>query len=210
MGLQPGRGVRAPGPGGEAEARGVPVPEVRPGRRPRAAYQRGCDRGAFAEYALGCALRPRPPDGAARFPRTPRARDPGARGRRAPLRAAAGHAGGRRNPSRHPHDPRVPRLAGAEGLPRGGARALSRYFAGTSSSALSQTSALPSEGARQSPRGESEPPEPTFGAFGMALRLYWLIWKKRRRNTPSHLRMEASLYLSCHALQQRKATFAGA
>jgi len=39
--------------------------------------------------------------------------------------------------------------------------------------------ALESLGARQSPRGESEPPEPTLGPFGMAERLNWLIWKKR-------------------------------
>ena len=30
-------------------------------------------------------------------------------------------------------------------------------------------------GARQSPRGESEPPEPTLGAFGIAVRLNWLM-----------------------------------
>src|SRR5207245_8944804 len=85
-----------------------------------------------------------------------------------------------------------------------------RYFAGTSSRLRSHASALPSEGARQSPRGESEPPEPTFGAFGTALRLYWLIWKKRLRNTPSHLRMRARLYLSRQAFQQRYATLVGA
>ena len=50
---------------------------------------------------------------------------------------------------------------------------------------------MPSEGARQSPRGESDPPEPTFGALGRALRLNWLVWKKRRRNTSSHLRISA-------------------
>src|SRR5205823_13159177 len=50
----------------------------------------------------------------------------------------------------------------------------------------SQTSASESLGARQSPRGESEPPEPTFGPFGMQERLNWLILKKRKRNTSSH------------------------
>ena len=45
---------------------------------------------------------------------------------------------------------------------------------GTSrSSSSSQMRALPSEGARQSPRGESEPPAATFGPFGMAERLNW-------------------------------------
>ena len=57
---------------------------------------------------------------------------------------------------------------------------------GTSSSAESHASALPSEGARQSPRGESEPPEPTFGPFGIALLLNWLVAKNRVRKTFSH------------------------
>ena len=42
---------------------------------------------------------------------------------------------------------------------------------GTFSSSASQAAASPSLGARQSPRGESEPPEPTFGAFGTQERL---------------------------------------
>src|SRR5437899_6552735 len=55
-----------------------------------------------------------------------------------------------------------------------------------SRSSLSQTVASESLGARQSPRGESEPPEPTFGPVGMAPRLNWLIWKNRNKNTSSH------------------------
>ena len=47
------------------------------------------------------------------------------------------------------------------------------------SSSSSHTSAVESLGARQSPRGDSEPPEPTLGALGMAERLNWLVWKKR-------------------------------
>ncbi|MEZ4610643.1 MAG: hypothetical protein R2838_10425 [Caldilineaceae bacterium] len=43
----------------------------------------------------------------------------------------------------------------------------------------SQTVASESLGARQSPRGESEPPDPTLGPLGSAERLNWLIWKKR-------------------------------
>jgi hypothetical protein len=35
----------------------------------------------------------------------------------------------------------------------------------------SQTRALPSEGARQSPRGDSDPPDDIFGPFGSAERL---------------------------------------
>jgi len=48
-----------------------------------------------------------------------------------------------------------------------------------SRNSFSHTSASESLGARQSPRGESEPPDPTFGPFGMAERLNWLILKKR-------------------------------
>ena len=43
----------------------------------------------------------------------------------------------------------------------------------------SQAVASPSLGARQSERGDSEPPEPTLGALGRAERLNWLVWKKR-------------------------------
>src|SRR5690242_8911605 len=39
------------------------------------------------------------------------------------------------------------------------------------SSSASQAVALPSEGARQSPRGDSEPPAVTLGPFGIAERL---------------------------------------
>src|SRR4051812_31967162 len=55
----------------------------------------------------------------------------------------------------------------------------------------SQAAALPSDGARQSPRGDSEPPATTFGPFGIAERLNWLNAKKRFRNPPSHFRMSA-------------------
>src|SRR5258708_956832 len=81
-------------------------------------------------------------------------------------------------------------------------------LAGTFASSASQASALPSDGARQSPRGESEPPEPTFGALGATLRLNWLR-KKRLRNTPSHLRIAGRRYLPFHACQARNATLAG-
>jgi hypothetical protein len=50
---------------------------------------------------------------------------------------------------------------------------------GTRSRSASQVSADASLGARQSPRGESEPPEEIFGPFGAADRLNWLITKKR-------------------------------
>ena len=55
----------------------------------------------------------------------------------------------------------------------------------------SQTVAGESLGARQSLRGDSDPPEPTFGPFGIAERLNWLPWKKRCRNTSSQRRIVA-------------------
>src|SRR5688500_3419114 len=93
------------------------------------------------------------------------------------------------------------------------------------SSSSSQTFALPSDGARQSPRGERLPPETTFGPFGIAERLYWLIWKNLNRKTRSHFLMSATLYACLassgkpgghepcavlrHACHARKATFEG-
>jgi hypothetical protein len=59
------------------------------------------------------------------------------------------------------------------------------------SRSASQALASPSLGARQSPRGDSEPPELTFGPFGMADRLNWLVAKKRRTNTRSQAVMVA-------------------
>lgn len=47
----------------------------------------------------------------------------------------------------------------------------SHSWSGTRSSAASQVTASLSDGARQSPRGESDPPDPTLGALGIALRL---------------------------------------
>ena len=57
------------------------------------------------------------------------------------------------------------------------------------SSSASQTSALPSDGARQSPRGDSEPPAATFGPFGSAERLNCANAKKRRQKTSSQRRI---------------------
>ncbi|CAM5512649.1 hypothetical protein SALBM311S_06509 [Streptomyces alboniger] len=52
-----------------------------------------------------------------------------------------------------------------------------------------------SDGARQSPRGESEPPAETFGPFGMAERLNCgANAKKRRQNTSSHCRISGRSY----------------
>ena len=54
-----------------------------------------------------------------------------------------------------------------------------RYPGTFRSSSSSHTFALPSDGARQSPRGDRLPPDSTFGPFGSAERLYWLISKNR-------------------------------
>ena len=56
----------------------------------------------------------------------------------------------------------------------------------------SQTRALPSDGARQSPRGDSEPPDDIFGPFGSAERLNWLIAKNRNRKIPSQRLISSS------------------
>ena len=56
----------------------------------------------------------------------------------------------------------------------------SHSLSGTpASSSSSQTVAVASEGARQSPRGDSDPPEEILGPLGRAERLNWLSWKKR-------------------------------
>src|SRR5437764_150763 len=95
---------------------------------------------------------------------------------------------------------------------------------GTTFSSSSQTSGLPSDGARQSPRGDSDPPDEIFGPLGNAERLNWLL-KKRRRNIASQRRISSSvkarllaagtlaghapLSTSCQALHARKAIFDG-
>src|SRR5438067_8164589 len=55
------------------------------------------------------------------------------------------------------------------------------------SSSASHTSACESDGARQSPRGDSEPPDEIFGPFGSAERLNWLCSKKRFTKTRCQL-----------------------
>ena len=72
---------------------------------------------------------------------------------------------------------------------RGRAGALRLRPAGTlARNSSSHTVAGESLGARQSLRGDSEPPEPIFGPFGIAERLNWLVWKKRFRKIPSQWR----------------------
>src|SRR6185369_7077829 len=63
-----------------------------------------------------------------------------------------------------------------------------------SRNSFSQTVASASLGARQSPRGESDPPDPTLGPFGIADRLNWLIWKNRKTKTSSHFLMVGRSY----------------
>lgn len=62
---------------------------------------------------------------------------------------------------------------------------------GTRSRSASQAAALPSDGARQSPRGLSDPPAVTFGPLGMAERLNCAKPKKRRTKTSSQCRTVA-------------------
>src|SRR5215471_2417399 len=62
------------------------------------------------------------------------------------------------------------------------------------SSSSSQTLAVASEGARQSPRGDSEPPDEILGPLGRAERLNWLSSKKRYRNTRSHRLISGRVY----------------
>ena len=59
------------------------------------------------------------------------------------------------------------------------------------SSSSSHTTAFPSDGARQSPRGDNAPPAETLGPFGSAERLNWLKAKNRRKNTCSQWRISA-------------------
>ena len=58
----------------------------------------------------------------------------------------------------------------------------------------SHTAALPSDGARQSPRGLSDPPCDTLGPLGIADRLNWANPKNRLTNTTSHSRMAGRSY----------------
>jgi hypothetical protein len=55
---------------------------------------------------------------------------------------------------------------------------------GIVSTSASHAATEASDGMRQSPRGESEPPEPTLGESGTQSRLNWFA-KNRRRKTPS-------------------------
>ena len=100
-----------------------------------------------------------------------------------------------------------------------------RYPFGTESKSASHTTADPSDGARQSPRGDSEPPDDTFGPFGIADRLNWLKPKKRRTNTANQPLISPSAYClrrsggkpegqppsatSRHACQAKNAIFDG-
>src|SRR5690606_22890956 len=95
----------------------------------------------------------------------------------------------------------------------------------TESSSASQAFAFPSLGARQSPRGESDPMGDTFGPFGMAERLNWANPKNRFRKSLSHVVIASRSYsgrepsgkpagqaprlASDHACRARNATFDG-
>ncbi len=62
---------------------------------------------------------------------------------------------------------------------------------GTLSRSASHRSADVSDGARQSPRGDSDPPRTTFGPLGSAERLNWAKPKNRLQNTASQPLMVA-------------------
>ena len=70
-------------------------------------------------------------------------------------------------------------------LPDCSAQSAGTFF----SMSASHTAALPSDGARQSPRGLNDPPCETFGPFGIADRLNCANPKKRRTKTTSHWRI---------------------
>src|SRR4029077_20097442 len=61
----------------------------------------------------------------------------------------------------------------------------------------SHAPASASLGARQSPRGLSEPPDPTFGPLGRHDRLNWLSWKNRWTKISSHFLIVAKPYSRC-------------
>ena len=102
-----------------------------------------------------------------------------------------------------------------------GPKCLDRQSGTLARSSSSHTTADESLGARQSPRGDSEPPEPTFGAFGIAERLNCEVWKNRRRKTSSQrligsllaassgIRPATGRAASPHACNAMKATLDG-
>ncbi len=97
---------------------------------------------------------------------------------RAPLHPPQRRCGPLRQTFGHASDARLPR-ASAPSIIYLVSVNLRTYPGTFLSSSFVQTSASESLGARQSPRGESEPPEPTFGPLGIAERLNWLVLKKR-------------------------------
>jgi hypothetical protein len=60
-------------------------------------------------------------------------------------------------------------------------------------SSSSQIRADMSDGARQSPRGDSDPPADTLGPLGSAERLNWLNAKNRCTKTSSQWRISGSV-----------------
>ena len=99
-----------------------------------------------------------------------------------------------------------------------------QLFGTLRSSSASQAAALASDGIRQSPRGDIDPPALTLGPLGSADRLNWLA-KNRRTNTSSQRRTVARSWAvrrsagkpgghspasaSRHACQDRNATLLG-
>ena len=78
------------------------------------------------------------------------------------------------------------------------------------SSSSSHTLAEPSDGARQSPRGDSDPPVTTFGPFGRAERLNWAVWKKRIRNFRNQPLIVARSYSTFSSVRRIRRPFSRA
>ena len=95
----------------------------------------------------------------------------------------------RRRPPRAAVTAAIPWAGDSAPTRRAGADAPGYSRLGTLFRSASHAAALASDGARQSPRGESEPPEPTFGRVRRGAALELAGRKKRSRNTPSHLRI---------------------
>jgi hypothetical protein len=93
--------------------------------------------------------------------------------------------------------PVTPRTAPHFSTRRRSTRQRTNKLQGTLSSSANHAAADESLGARQSPRGDNDPPELTFGPFGMAERLNWLVSKKRFKNTPSQRLISPMLYDTC-------------
>src|SRR6187431_2778102 len=91
---------------------------------------------------------------------------------------------------RPPSQSRVPARVPTRQRPPLEVEAVVQPFGTLASSSASHARDPASDGIRQSPRGDSEPPATTLGPLGMAERLNWLA-KKRLTKTSIQRRMVA-------------------